>query len=283
MMDRPESSTALPDPTDETRPDGAGRRILLIDRRNASRPDSLLSETRMIFRLFVAVGQFQLGNRVQLGKRAVASCFLLAGLLVAIGCSPATASEPVFADDFESGISRWQMLDPQTWTHRFRDSSHVIEITARKSAYQPPVRSPHHVALVKDLQLGSFEMTFRVKSTKDTGNHRDCCVFLNYVDDQHFYYIHLGARPDPHSGQIMIVNEAPRRALTDNEKRTPWDDQWHSVKVVRDAESGRIAVYFDDMKTPHMEVTDRTFVNGRIGLGSFDDLNAFDDVVIVAR
>ncbi len=231
----------------------------------------------MIFRFFVAAGQSQLGNR------AVASRALIAGLFVAIGCSTAAASEPAFADDFENGTSRWQMLDPQTWTHRTLDGSNVIEITARKSEYRPPVRSPHHVALVKDLQLGSFEMTFRVKSTKDTGNHRDCCVFFNYVDDQHFYYVHLGARPDPHSGQIMIVNEAPRRALTDNQKRTPWDDQWHRVKVVRDVESGRIAVYFDDMETPHMEVTDRTFVTGRIGLGSFDDLNAFDDVVIVAR
>lgn len=158
-----------------------------------------------------------------------------------------------------------------------------MEITARESEYRPPVRSPRHVALVKGLELGSFEIVFRVKSTKDTGNHRDCCVFFNYVDDQHFYYVHLGARPDPHSGQIMIVNEAPRLALTKNERPVPWDDAWHQVKVVRDVESGTISVYFDDMNKPHMEVSDMTFRVGRIGLGSFDDLNAFDDVVIRAK
>ncbi len=95
--------------------------------------------------------------------------------------------------------------------------------------------------------------------------------------------MHLGARPDPHSGQIMIVNEAPRRALTNNTRETPWDDQWHQVKLVRDVESGRIAIFFDDMAQPQMEVFDKTFTNGRIGLGSFDDLNAFDDVVVFAK
>ena len=195
----------------------------------------------------------------------------------------ASADKPVFADDFEQGMNHWETLDPQTWPHASRDGSKVIEITDRKSAYAPPVRSPLHVALIKGVELGSFELEFRVKSTKDTGNHRDCCVFFNYLDDQHFYYVHLGAKPDPHSGQIMIVNEAPRLALTKNEKNTPWDDQWHHVKLVRDVQAGLIAIYFDDMETPHMQVVDKTFTTGRIGLGSFDDLNAFDDVVIVAK
>lgn len=212
-----------------------------------------------------------------------------------MGAGTLFASEPLFRDGFEDGklaesgddltkgLDRWEILDPKTWKLARRDGSQVIEITARQSEYQPPVRSPHHVALIKDLECDSFEIRFRVKSTKDTGNHRDCCVFFNYVDDQHFYYVHLGARPDPHSGQIMIVNEAPRLALTKNEKTTPWDDQWHQVKLVRDAQAGTIAVYFDDMSEPHMQVTDKTFTKGRIGLGSFDDLNAFDDVVVLPR
>ncbi|WP_146522808.1 LamG domain-containing protein [Stieleria varia] len=195
------------------------------------------------------------------------------------------AAEPdaAFVDHFEQGTDRWEFLDPDTWKLAQRDGSNVIEITDRGSKYKPPVRSPGHVALVKDLELESFDITFRVKSTKDTGNHRDCCVFFNYQDDQHFYYVHLGAKPDPHSGQIMIVKEAPRLALTKNEALTPWDDQWHRVKVSRDAKSGMIAVYFDDMSKPHMQVIDKTFGKGRIGIGSFDDLNAFDDVEITAR
>ena len=81
----------------------------------------------------------------------------------------------------------------------------------------------------------------------------------------------------------MIVNEAPRLAITQNERPTPWDDQWHTVKLTRNAVSGEIAIYFDDMSKPHMQVNDKTFKTGRIGLGSFDDLNAFDDVVLIAK
>ncbi len=188
--------------------------------------------------------------------------------------------KPVFEDRFESGTDRWQILDPGTWRIADRGDNKTFEITERGSEYKPPVRSPGHVALIKDLDLESFDITFKVRSTKDTGNHRDCCVFFNYQDDQHFYYVHLGARPDPHSGQIMIVKESPRLALTTNEKPTPWDDKWHDVKVERKVDSGSIKVYFDDMTTPHMEVVDKNFKTGSMGIGSFDDLNEFDDVVV---
>ena len=186
----------------------------------------------------------------------------------------------VFEEDFESGIERWQVLDPDTWTISEREGNQTFEITERKSQYKPPVRSPGHVALIKDLEVGSFDITFKVRSTKDTGNHRDCCVFFGYQDDQHFYYVHLGAKPDPHSGQIMIVKEAPRLAMTTNERLTPWDDQWHTVRVERNIETGSIKVYFDDMTTPHMQVVDKNFGMGRVGIGSFDDLNEFDDLVV---
>lgn len=193
---------------------------------------------------------------------------------------PGGAPVTVFQDDFESGLDHWEILDRATWSLAERDGNHTFEITERESAYTPPVRSPLHVALIKNVELASFEITFRVRSTRDTGNHRDCCVFFAYQDDQHFYYVHLGARPDRHSGQIMVVDAAPRLALTKNTKRTPWDDAWHRVRVVRDAGSGSIEVYFDDMKTPHMHVIDKRFGSGRIGIGSFDDMNEFDDVIV---
>jgi len=207
-------------------------------------------------------------------------------LFFSISASVVVADDPgsvLFQDDFQAGTERWEFLDPQTWKLTETDGNKTIEITERKSKYKPPVRSPGHVALIKDLDASSFEITFKVRSTKDTGNHRDCCVFFNYIDDQHFYYVHLGAKPDPHSGQIMIVKEAPRKAMTQNENLTPWDDKWHNVKVSRDAKSGTIDIYFDDMENVHMHVVDKTFAKGRIGIGSFDDLNEFDDVVVRAK
>ena len=63
----------------------------------------------------------------------------------------------------------------------------------------------------------------------------------------------------------------------------PWTDGWHQVKVVREVASGRIDVYFDDMAKPHLSVTDTTFGRGRLGLGSFDDMNDFDDIRLYAK
>lgn len=189
----------------------------------------------------------------------------------------------VFHEDFESGRERWEVSDEASWTHRVVEGNAVFGINRRHADYDPPHRSPGHIALIKDLEVADFVLTFRVRSTKDTGAHRDCCVFFNYQDDANFYYAHIGARPDPHSGQIMIVNDAPRVAITENEKNVPWDDEWHEVKVVRDTSEGTIEIYFDDMETPHMSAEDKTFGKGRIGIGSFDDLNDFDEVRVFAE
>ncbi len=80
----------------------------------------------------------------------------------------------------------------------------------------------------------------------------------------------------------MIVNNAPRSPLTKNEKPVAWDDQWHEVMLIRDAVSGSIEVFFDNMSEPIMQCKDSTFLQGSIGIGSFDDMNEFDDIRIYA-
>lgn len=200
-----------------------------------------------------------------------------------IKAEDAAARKPIFAEDFEKGIDHWEIMDPKSWALEEHGKGKSLSITQRESEYKPTVRSPLHIALIKSLELADFEMTFKVKSTKNTGNHRDCCVFFNYQDPTHFYYIHLGAKPDPASGQIFIVNDEPRRPLTSNEKLVPWSEDWHSVKLVRNASIGSIAIYFDDMEKPHLETMDKSFGKGRIGIGSFDDMDAFDDIQIFAK
>ncbi len=190
----------------------------------------------------------------------------------------------IFEEDFEDGHSRWEVTDSQAWSlSESADGNHVFGLNRRISDYQPEHRSPHNIALVKDLEVSDFVITYRVRSTKDTGGHRDCCTFFCHVDAKHFYYVHLGAKPDPHSGQIMIVNDAPRVAMTENAKEVSWDDNWHTVKLERESNSGVIKVYFDDMDTPHMQVKDTTFRRGRVGIGSFDDMNDFDDFRVYGK
>jgi len=184
----------------------------------------------------------------------------------------------VFEDDFEKGRSRWQTTDDAAWSLHDNDNGKSFGLNKKISDYTPKFCSPHNIALIKGIEVADFVLTFEVKSTKDSGVHRDCCIFFNYQDPTHFYYVHLGARPDPHSGQIMIVNNAPRVSMTENEKLVPWDNAWHKVELVRNTQQGLIEVYFDDMKKAHMSVVDKTFGKGQIGIGSFDDLNDFDNI-----
>lgn len=197
------------------------------------------------------------------------------------------ASEPrrllpieVFREDFENGFDRWELIDPKSWALQEHGRGKSLAIVTQESEYQPAVRSPLHIALVKDLEVDDFEFTLEVKSTLDTGAHRDCCLFFNYQDPTHFYYVHFGAKPDPASGQIFIVNDAPRRPLTTNVDGFEWDGDWHTIKLRRESKTGLIEVFFDYMDSPRLRAVDSTFGKGRIGIGSFDDLDAFDSIVI---
>ncbi len=151
----------------------------------------------------------------------------------------------------------------------------------KRSDYSPPHRSPFSIGLVKDLEVTDFVLTARVRSTIADYGHRDACIFFGYQDASHFYYIHLGKQTDDHANQVFIVNDAPRTKIsTKTTEGTPWDDNWHSVKVVRDAASGKIEVYFDDMEDPVMTATNQEFGQGCLGFGSFDDTTQWDDVRI---
>ena len=189
-------------------------------------------------------------------------------------------------EGFEQGRDNWCTTDPDdaepVWMVQRAPSAsrpnHMLRVSG-KSKYQPPYRSPHSIALLKDHIVGDFEITAKVQNTNvKAGDHRDLCFFWGYQDPAHFYYVHLGAKPDPHSCQIFIVNDAPRTMITQNKsKGTPWTDGWHQVKIVRDTESGKMEVYFDDMQSPIMTATDKSFTWGRVGVGTFDDHGNFDE------
>ena len=49
----------------------------------------------------------------------------------------------------------------------------------------------------------------------------------------------------------------------------PWGEGWHDVKVTRDASTGRVEVFFDDMSTPVLMAEDKAFTWGRDRCGHF--------------
>ena len=211
---------------------------------------------------------------------------MLALGLLFLAAAPALAADKaemdglplVVADDFEKGADHWQPTDAKAWKIAETDRGKVYN-QFTNSKYRAPYRSPYNISLVKDALVGDFVLTVKVQSTNSkAGAHRDMCLFFNYQDPAHFYYVHMGKRPDPHSSQVMIVNGAPRVMITKNKTPgVPWDDGWHDVKIVRKTADGKIEVYFDDMNKPMMVAQDKTFAWGQVGLGSFDDNGNWDD------
>lgn len=185
--------------------------------------------------------------------------------------------ELVYSSDFEAKIDDWTLID-DGWKLKSTDDGQVLSLHQKKSSYQPKVRSPLHMALLADTKVTDFQLDVRVLSTHKDYNHRDVCLFFGYQSPTQFYYVHLGKKTDPHANQIFLVNNADRTKIsTTTTDGTPWDDQWHDVRILRNVESGEIEVYFDDMKTPAMTATDKSFQWGQVGLGSFDDTADFDD------
>jgi hypothetical protein len=184
----------------------------------------------------------------------------------------------VFEDDFERGGDRWKATDAAAWKIAEGHGGHVYRLF-QQSKYQPPHRSPINFSLVRDVSVGDFVLSAKARSTSRDYGHRDLCLFFGYQDPAHFYYVHLGKQTDDHANQIFIVNGAARiKISTKTSSGTPWDDDWHVIKVARDAASGDIKVYFDNLDEPVMTARDTTFAAGQVGVGSFDDTGDWDDV-----
>jgi lysophospholipase L1-like esterase len=188
----------------------------------------------------------------------------------------------LFHTDFEDQkIDRFEPTDASAWKLSEQDGNHFISLTKKRSKYEPPVRSPYNRALIKDLKVDSFVLDVKLQSTIPDYNHRDLCLFFGYQDNAHLYYVHLGKRTDDHANQIFIVNDKPRTKIsTKTTAGIPWNDDWHHARIVRNAESGSIEVFYDDMQVPVMTATDKTFGTGRVGVGSFDDTGNFDEIKV---
>ena len=188
----------------------------------------------------------------------------------------------IYQHDFQDGqAERYQPTDVSAWKLQAEGDNQFLALTKKHSNFSPPFRSPLNRTLIRDLEVSSFVMDIRFQSTIADYPHRSLCLFFGYQDDAHLYYVHFGKRTDDHANQVFIVNGAPRvKISTKTTAGTPWTDEWHRARIVRDVGSGEITVYFDDLKTPIMTAVDRTFVKGRLGFGSFDDIGNFDDVKI---
>jgi hypothetical protein len=174
----------------------------------------------------------------------------------------------------------WKPVD-DGWSFVDDGPRGFLRLGKKESNYQPKFRSPTHIALLEGLEVKSFELSVRLRSTEPDYGHRDVCLFFGWQSPERYYYAHLAKAMDDRANQIFIVNEADRTKISSQTSAgTPWDNQWHWVRVRREVESGTIEVFFDDMSKPVMTASDATFELGRIGVGSFDDRIDVAEVIV---
>lgn len=175
-------------------------------------------------------------------------------------------------------LATFVFTDPAAWAHR----EGAMELV-KQSDYKPPQRSPLNIALVADRQYGSFTLEADLLSTTREYAHRSMCVFFNFQDPSHFYYAHIATATDDHAHNIFIVNGADRKKIsTRTTSGHDWGkDQWHKVKLVRDAASGLIELHINDENI--MEANDKTFTAGHVGFGSFDDTGRIDNISVTGE
>lgn len=185
--------------------------------------------------------------------------------------------ESIYETEFAS-TEDWQFVD-DGWKQKTIEGGKVLSLHKKKSDYKPTVRSPTHIALLKEKKFKDFRLDVRVYSTHKDYGHRDVCLFFGYKSPTEYYYVHLGKVTDDRCNQIFVVNNADRAKIsTMTSTGTPWDGNWHDVRIERDTISGEIRIYFDDLLNPVMTANDKTFLEGQIGLGSFDDTAEFDNL-----
>jgi len=206
-----------------------------------------------------------------------------AASLLCACCKQGPSGRALLAEsDFENGSAAgWQPNDPSHWCVVNDDGSMVYELTA--SGEPGKVRAPTSWSLWIGHDVASFEFSGRVRCHTDAATAvRDMCIFFHFQDPTHFYYVHFAGSSDEVHNIIGLVNGADRVKINAEPAGVSGfrltDREWHAFKVVCDAETGEIRAYLDDMAKPILTARDRTLGHGLVGVGSFDDTGAFDDL-----
>jgi hypothetical protein len=189
-----------------------------------------------------------------------------------------------YEQNFEdpSSIEGFVFSDPEPWfLTGGKDGGWALEF-AGTGNYQTKVRSPLIIGLISDYVFGDFVLEADLLQTGKEYGHRDMCVFFSFRDSTRFYYVHMASKADPNAHNVFIVNDAPRtnfaKETTDGIR---WiDEHWHHIRIERFTAEGSIKVFFDDMDTPIMIASDKTFTEGSLGFGSFDDSGKIDNIRI---
>lgn len=174
-------------------------------------------------------------------------------------------------DDCPGHRGNWVERTPQRWDI---DGGAYRIITSDYSSQSGD--RPGEYALFNHHEYSDFDLTLKARSDESLSPYSaaDYVVIFGYQGEDDYYYM-MFSRYAPNNELFRVVNgvrqqiaRAPGASFTDN--------GFHQVEIRR--RGSQIQIRFDG--NDYLQVTDATFTNGAIGIGSFNDAVSFDDISV---
>ncbi|MCF6264890.1 MAG: alginate lyase family protein, partial [Xanthomonadales bacterium] len=199
--------------------------------------------------------------------RSAATNTILAGSSVDIVFSPVM--------NFDNGQLpfSWTPLTASRWSVVMEGGNNALFLNDTEYSPLPTGRLGEHITSPDSYT--DFTFSVKAKTKEPSGNlNADYALVFAYQDGENYYYM-LFNRIQTNT-QLFKVVAGERELLKTATTGRITDNNYHTVAVRRVADS--IEISFDNSVV--LEVTDSTFLSGKLGLGSFNDAAYFDDIRI---
>lgn len=116
--------------------------------------------------------------------------------------------------------------------------------------------------------FGDFILEANVMN--ESGENEPCLQFYFGIKDSLNYYCLKISPHTLHRDTILVAVLKGRQNKISTSGKHPiaWlPGKWYKIRIERDIVTTTLKVYFDNMKSPSIEMTDRTFIMGYVGFG----------------
>ncbi len=175
------------------------------------------------------------------------------------------------------------------WTFNAEGGGALAFNGAGYTAPAPVNESLSSFGIISTTKLSSFVLDVELAQMNpdQAQPHRDLCIVFNAADHKHFLYAHIAQTHDERSHNIHLINNAPRQPITVTDNGgIMWGTAgtWHKVRLVRDAASGAISVFWDgNLGAPILTANSTAFTSGYIGFGTFQDSGKVRNLKVWAK
>lgn len=198
---------------------------------------------------------------------------------VSLGFACATSEESTrfsFIDNYLGDTSNWLIHHESRWNVVMDEGDFRWGINTTNYHNLSGGRLGEY-ALIKNRTYGDFIFTAMVKSSDNTTHNpsRDYDVIFGYHTPYNYYYMMFSTNKN--NTDLFIVRNGEREFVAGSDIFAVPDSRYHNISIERTG--SHIMILFDGQKV--LETYDSSFGEGRIGIGSFNDMVLWDDIRVM--